>query len=194
MLTFPVLTDRFVLTPLSATDRTAFTGYRRDPSVARFQSWTTDWSAADTDALVAGQPPRLRARSGDWLQIAVHQQDTTSLVGDVAVHALADQPDTYELGVTVAPAWQGVGAAREAIGRLVEVLFDEHGTHRVIAITDARNTAAARVFSRLGFRHEGRAVDADWFKGQWTSVDTWAMLGEEHAHGESQPAMPRQRD
>jgi RimJ/RimL family protein N-acetyltransferase len=32
------------------------------------------------------------------------------------------------------------------------------------------------VFRRLGFRHEGRNIDADWCNGEWTSTDTWAML------------------
>jgi len=28
----------------------------------------------------------------------------------------------------------------------------------------------------IGFRHEGTAVDADWFMGEWTSLATWATL------------------
>lgn len=180
VLEFPIVTERFVLSVLSATDRMAFTAYRRDHNVARFQSWTPDWSEADTDALIADQPTRLLAGSDDWLQIAVHQRDTTSLVGDVAVHAVADQPDTYELGVTLAPEWQRIGAGQESLGRLIDELFRVQGAHRVIATTDARNTAAAHLFARLGLRHEGCAVDADWFKGEWTSIDTWAMLRREH--------------
>ncbi|WP_439692659.1 acetyltransferase [Curtobacterium sp. SP.BCo] len=180
MLEFPLLTERFAMTPLGTADRTAFTAYRRDPDVARFQSWTPDWSDADTDALIADQPTELRAQSGAWLQLAVHDRAATRLVGDVAVHALADQPDTYELGVTLAPSSQGVGAGQETLGHLVDALFRAQGAHRVTATTDARNTAAARLFQRLGFRHEGRAVDADWFKDEWTTLDTWAVLRDEH--------------
>ena len=97
-------------------------------------------------------------------------------MGDVAVHALVDQPDTYELGVTMAPASQGLRYAAEALRAVVDELFGEQSAHRVFAVTDARNEPAARVFRRLGFRHEGRNIDADWFKGEWTSIDTWAML------------------
>lgn len=180
MLEFPLLTERFALTPLGSADGVAFTAYRRDPDIARFQSWSPDWSDADTDALIADQPTELRSQSGAWLQLAVHDQATTRLVGDVAVHALADQPDTYELGVTLAPSSQGVGAGQEALGHLVDVLFRAQGAHRITATTDVRNAAAARLFRRLGFRHEGRAVDADWFKDEWTSLDTWAVLRDEH--------------
>ena len=58
---------------------------------------------------------------------------------------------------------------------MVEALF-VHGAHRVFAISDARNEPVARLLARLGFRHEGRNVEADWFKGEWTSIDTWARL------------------
>jgi RimJ/RimL family protein N-acetyltransferase len=180
VLEFPLLTERFALTPLGSADRVAFTAYRRDPDIARFQSWSPDWSDADTDALIADQPTELRSQSGAWLQLAVHDRTTTRLVGDVAVHALADQPDTYEVGVTLAPSSQGVGAGLEALGHLVDVLFRAQGAHRITASTDVRNAAAARLFRRLGFRHEGRAVDADWFKDEWTSLDTWAVLRDEH--------------
>ncbi|MBM7802412.1 hypothetical protein JOE58_001663 [Curtobacterium luteum] len=43
VLDLPLLTDRFVLAPLGAAERTAFTAYRRDPAVARFQSWSPAW-------------------------------------------------------------------------------------------------------------------------------------------------------
>jgi RimJ/RimL family protein N-acetyltransferase len=35
----------------------------------------------------------------------------------------------------------------------------------------------------LGLRHEGTARDADWFKGEWTTVETWAVLGSERSRG-----------
>ncbi|WP_413602126.1 GNAT family N-acetyltransferase [Curtobacterium sp. Curtsp57] len=193
MLEFPILTERFTLSVLSRADRTAFTAYRRDPNVARFQSWTPSWSDADTDALIADQPTELLPGSGDWLQIAVHQRDTTSLVGDAAVHAVADQPDTYELGVTLAPDWQGIGAGQETLRQLIDNLFLLQEAHRIIAMTDTRNIAAAQLFRRLGLRHEGRAVDADWFKDEWMSIDTWAMLREEHCRRALPSTRPNNR-
>ena len=115
----------------------------------------------------------VEAGSGRWLQIAVRHDGR--LVGDVAVHALSDQPDTYEVGVTLAADAQGSGFATEALGALVAELFTGCA-HRVFGVSDARNEPVARLFVRLGFRHEGRNVDADWFKGEWTSIDTWARL------------------
>ena len=174
MLTFPVLTERLELTPLAPADRDAFVAYRRIPEVARWQSWTPDYAEADAHELIASQPSSIEPKSGRWLQIAVRREGM--LIGDVAVRALAEQPDSYEVGVTIAPASQGSGYAIEALGAVIDGLFEAQGAHRVFAVTDARNERVARLFRRLGFRHEGRNIAADWFKGEWTSVDTWAAL------------------
>ncbi|WP_043709405.1 GNAT family N-acetyltransferase [Leifsonia aquatica] len=180
MLTFPIRTDRFDLVPLDERHREAFVAYRRDPLIARWQSWTPDFSAADADALLGAQPRVLEPGSGDWLQVAVCERSSGRLVGDLGVHALAENPDTYELGVTVARGAQGGGVATEALRAMTGALFADQAAHRLTAITDVRNRAAATVFSRLGFRHEGRAIDADFFTGEWSSVDSWALLRREH--------------
>lgn len=174
VLTFPIRTERLTLAPLTQSEREAFVAYRRVPDIARWQGWTSDYSEADADVLIASQPSSVQSRSGRWLQLAARRGDST-LVGDVAVHAVAEQPDTYELGVTMTPAFHGAGYATEAVGAVVGRLF-AHGAHRVFAVTDARNEPVARLFRRLGFRHEGRNVAADWHKGEWTSIDTWAAL------------------
>jgi RimJ/RimL family protein N-acetyltransferase len=178
-MSLPKRTDRLVLDPLSSGDRDAFVAYRQVPDVARWQSWTPDYSTADADDLIADQPTQIELGSGNWIQIAIRDAATGELLGDVAVHSLADQPDTYELGVTLMPTSQGRGVATEALGVMVDMLFSEYGAHRLFAITDARNEPVARLFTRLGFRHEGRNVDADWFKGEWTTIDTWALLARE---------------
>ncbi|NYF15274.1 RimJ/RimL family protein N-acetyltransferase [Microbacterium sp. AK009] len=172
-------TDRFLLAPLDEGDRDAFVAYRRDPAVARWQSWTPDFGVADADRLIEGQPTGFPPPAGEWLQLAVRDAGSGALLGDVAVHTVAGPPDTYEVGVTVAAEHQRRGVAGEALGAVVAALFDDHGAHRVIATSDQRNAAVARLLTGLGFRHEGRAVEADWFKGEWTTLDTWAMLARE---------------
>ncbi|WP_322410199.1 GNAT family protein [Microbacterium invictum] len=175
----PLQTDRLVLAPLGAGDLNAFVAYRRDPDVARWQSWTPEFNAEDAGRLLEGQPADFPPPAGEWLQIAVRDAASGALLGDVAVHTSADQPDSYEVGVTVAAEHHGRGVAREALGAVVVALFDDHSAHRVTATSDARNAAVARLLTRLGFRHEGRAVEADWFKGEWTTLDSWALLSRE---------------
>jgi RimJ/RimL family protein N-acetyltransferase len=46
-------------------------------------------------------------------------------------------------------------------------------------MADDRNTAVQRLLERLGFRCEARHVEADWFKGEWTTLRVYAILDRE---------------
>ena len=61
------------------------------------------------------------------------------------------------------------GFATEALGSVLEYVFGTLGKHRVFAVTDAENRAAASLFRKLGFRQEGHFVEHVWFKGAWGS-------------------------
>ena len=178
-----IVTERLVLRLLQAEDVPAFAAYRSDPEVARYQSWDTSYTAADGERLVAAQQGVDFGDPGPWVQVAAVDRATGVLCGDCAVRVPTDQPRTAEVGVTLAPATQGSGLAREALGTLVTRLFEHHDIHRVYAEADDRNHAVHRLFERLGFRCEARLVDADWFKGEWTTLRVYAILRREWVAG-----------
>lgn len=176
-------TGRLVIEPLEMPDVPAFVEYRRDPQVARYQSWTADFSTTDAEALLASQPAGFPG-SGQWVQLALRglagdEAGTRVLVGDIAIGAEAVQPATFELGVTIARAHQGAGYAAEALRATIELLFARHEAHRVVMQGDARNDAVLRLMRRLGLRHEGTILEGDWFKGEWTTLERFALLRRE---------------
>jgi RimJ/RimL family protein N-acetyltransferase len=176
-----IVTERLVLRLLARQDVPAFAAYRSDPDVARFQSWDTTYTIADGERLVAAQEGVAFGEPGPFVQIAAIDRVTGALRGDCAVRVLDHQPQTAEVGVTFAPASQGTGLATEALGAVVTRLFSEHDMHRVYAEADDRNVAVHRLLERLGFRCEARLVEADWFKGEWTTLRTYAVLRREWA-------------
>ena len=122
--------------------------------------------------LVLGQP-------GEWLQLAVVDREAGTMYGDCAVRLATDQPATAEIGITLAPTSQGKGVATEALTALVTELFERHGMHRVFAEADDRNLAVGRLLDRLGFWSEARLIEADWFKGEWSTLRVYALLNRE---------------
>jgi RimJ/RimL family protein N-acetyltransferase len=154
-------------------------GYRSHPAVARHQSWDVDWGEADARKLFEADRILTEPSQGEWIQLIVEELATGAVAGDVGVHFVADQPDTVEIGVTLAPQYQGRGAATTSLHALLAWLFDELDTHRVFGRADERNQAVRRLLDRLGFRLEATFVDADWFKGEWTTVCVYAMLHHE---------------
>ena len=175
-----IVTERLRLRPFEVDDLPAFAAYRSDPDVARYQSWDKTFSMADAERFLAEQRDVEFGTPGVWVQLAAIDRETGALCGDCAVSVAPDQP-TAELGVTFAPEHQGRGLAGEALAAVITRLFEKHGIHRVHAETDDRNVAVHRLFERLGFRHEARLVEADWFKDEWTTVRVYAILRGEWA-------------
>ena len=174
-----IVTERLVLRLLQPEDVPAFAAYRGDSDVARYQSWDTSYTTADGARLVASQQGVDFGDPGPWVQVAAVDCATGALCGDCAVRVANDQPWTAEVGVTFAPAKQGTGLATEALGAVVTRLFEQHDIHRVYAQADDRNVAVHRLLERLGFRCEARLLEADWFKGEWTTLRTYAILHRE---------------
>jgi RimJ/RimL family protein N-acetyltransferase len=176
-----IVTERLELRLLQPEDVPAFAAYRSDPDVARYQSWDSSYTTADGARLVAAQHGVEFGEPGPWVQVAAIERATGALCGDCAVRVASEQPRTAEVGVTLAPARQGSGLATEALGAVVTRLFQQHDMHRVYAQADDRNVAVHRLLERLGFRCEARLVEADWFKGEWTTLRTYATLRREWA-------------
>ena len=159
-----ISTERLALRPFAADDLAVFAAYRRDPEVARYQSWSPDYSEADGRAFITAVSGTPFAAPGQWVNLAVTLRTTSELIGDVALRV---EPDgsAGQLGFTFATAHQRRGYAREAVGALLE-LARAAGVRAFFAITDARNTGSIGLLRALGFREIGfHARDAS-FKGE----------------------------
>jgi RimJ/RimL family protein N-acetyltransferase len=164
--TFERLTSaRLVLRRFRGADIETFVRYRADPAIARFQSWE-NFTLQDGRAFfdwVSGQHPDT---PGEWFQFAIELASAGAMIGDCALHALADAPGMIEIGFTLAPAHHGRGYATEAVGCLLDYAFGRLAKERAIAITDVRNTASIAVLERLGFVRDPTPRAPVPFKGE----------------------------
>jgi RimJ/RimL family protein N-acetyltransferase len=164
--TFERLTStRLVLRRFRADDIETFVRYRADPAIARFQSWE-NFSAADGQAFFAWVSTQHPDTPGEWFQFAIELAASGAMIGDCALHALADSPREVEIGFTLAPAHHGKGYAAEAVARLLDYIFESLDKQLAIAITDARNTASIAVLERLGFVRDSAPREPVMFKGE----------------------------
>lgn len=169
---------RLVLRRLWRSDIESLCAYRSLPDVARFQSWET-FGPADAARLLDDQEQVDPDTPGAWLQLGLVDSDSGALVGDCGLHFCANDPRQAEVGITLDPRYQRRGLAAEALSRVLEYLFDSLAKHRVFAITDADNRAAANLFLRLGFRQEAHFIEHVWFKGAYGSEYVFALLRRE---------------
>ncbi len=177
-----IFTERLRLNTLVAADAAAMFDYRRQPEVARYQSFEPQ-ALEQVEAFIDGQAGRSFNTPGTWYQLAVRHKDSGALVGDVGLHFIEDAPRQVEMGFTIAPTYHRQGYGAEAVRAVLAHLFEVCGKHRVIASVDPRNEASVRLCQRLGLRLEARFRQSLWFKGEWVDDHVYALLGREWSEG-----------
>ena len=174
----PLDARRLVLRRFAETDAAAFLAYRNDPEIARYQGWE-GCGVKESAEFVRRHAVQRFGVPGEWLQIAITLKTTGELIGDCAVRIHADDVRQATIGVTLARAHHGQGFASEALSCLFEYLFRQQALHRVVADTDAENTAMQKLAERLGMRREGHSRQSLWFKGRWADECFYAILRDE---------------
>ena len=175
-MTYPLLTKRLTIRPLSDADKNAFVAYRQDPEIARFQSWDPAYSLQQATDLIDAQSGLEFPAKGEWLQLAVHEIPSGDLVGDLALHNLQNEDADFEIGFTISKNHQGKGFAKEAASRLIDFLFLDHGATKLIAQTDQRNIASIRLLDSLGFLQDPAKSWNEQFKGEEVTVNYFFLL------------------
>ena len=168
---FPIYSERLCIQPLALEDVDAFVAYRQDPAVARFQSWDSNYSKVQGLRLVESQAGIELPLKGEWLQLALHNLNTSELIGDLALHSLAEDNSRFEIGFTIAPKHQRKGYATEGLVRLMQHLFEKVGASVLIAHTDSRNTAAMNLLLALGFNQHNEKRWSEDFKNELVTVE-----------------------
>lgn len=161
-------------------DAAAFSAYRSDPDVARYQGWDAPYGLDQAREFIAALARTHPDTAGEWFQLAAVDPDGR-LVGDVALFVDGDDPRLARIGFTLAASAQGKGYGTEAVTALLDYLLTERRKHRVSADCDARNDRSAALLERVGMRREAHHLASSWWKGEWTDEYVYAVLDWEWA-------------
>jgi RimJ/RimL family protein N-acetyltransferase len=173
----PIDTPRLSLRPLVPGDAGPMFRYRSHPDVRRYQSWEPA-SEAEILAFIRSQPAD-GCVPGEWFQLGIDLRASGELAGDCGIHRLAADPRQAEIGITLAPEFQGRGLATEALRALLGYLFGSLGLHRVTGSVDPRNAASMALLARAGLRQEAHFRESYWCRGEWTDDAIFALLTRE---------------
>lgn len=174
----PLRTPRLVLRRPRSTDVAALAGYRSDPDVARFQSWSLPYPLEKAGALIAESADVDEPRDGEWFTIAVADAVTDEMVGDVAMRRSFAGRAT-EIGYTLRPDHHGRGVGSEAVRAVLDKLFSNHGLLRAYASMHPDNHASGRLVERLGFTYEGTTRSGYWVGDDVTDDVHYGVLADE---------------
>ncbi len=89
-----------------------------------------------------------------WYALRREGRDEPSvLVGAGGYFGPPGETGEVEIGLSVMPAWQGLGFATEIVMALIENAFKDIRVNRIIARTTLENLASCRLLEKCGFRH-----------------------------------------
>lgn len=94
----------------------------------------------------------------------------------VVYHGPTVSNRSYQIGITVAPAYRGRGYGTEAQRLLAAYLFATYPIERVEAETDVTNAAEQRALERAGFTREGVLRRAQFRHGAWHDLVMYSVL------------------
>jgi RimJ/RimL family protein N-acetyltransferase len=181
---YPIRTERLLLRPLTADDTGGLLAYRSLPEVCRYVPFEPMTREVINERLATHWARTTVTDEGQGLSLGVELAATVDLVGDVLLYWQSREHRGGEIGYVFHPGHAGHGYATEAARAMLALAFDGLGLHRVMARLDERNDASAGVARRLGMRQEGRLVENEWFKGEWTTELDFAILAEEWRAGQ----------
>lgn len=170
-------TPRLILDRLRADDAAALYACRADPAVARYQGWIPA-DEAEAAAFIAAQAERPLDAPG-WQQRAIRRRDDGQLLGDCGLRLPESADEAAEFGVSLHPAQQHRGYAREAAAALIEHALRTRGCRRVVASVDPRNAASVALCRALGMRQEAHHVESFRLRGEWVDDVIFALLARE---------------
>lgn len=156
---------------MRANDLAAFQAYRSLPELGRYQGWSP-MSDAEALAFLDEMHRAPLFTPGQWMQIAIAEPESDTLVGDIGLY-LSDDGTYGEVGFTLQPASQGRGIASRAVVEALRLFFPATGITRVLGITDERNRPSCRLLERIGFEFmESRQV---MFRGEACTERVYAL-------------------
>jgi len=172
-------TERLVLRPLTAAHTESLLAYRGDPEVCRYLPFPP-MDAAEIARRLETQWFRTElVEDGEHVTLGAELRDTGQLVGDVILFLKSREHGNGEIGWVFHPAVAGQGYATEAAAAMLDWAFGAVDLRRVVARLDERNTASARLCSRLGMRLEARLIENEVFKGELATELDYAILRRE---------------
>ena len=174
-------TERLILRPMLSSDAPDLLAYQSNPDIVRYIPWPegtaeTVQNHIDRTLKESTDVPK---EDGEYLVLVWALKSTGKVIGQSNLNMLSKEHNCAEVGWVTHQNFQRQGYAREASHAVLNYAFAMLGFHRVIASMDTRVPASAAVAKSLGMRLEAEMREAEFFKGAWCDMWTYAILKSE---------------
>jgi len=133
------------------------------------------------------RPPLNLAQEREYFETVVCDDGSVNLLvcvdgepaGTIGLEDIDEVNGTAEIGLFLAESHWGGGHGTEAARLLTDFAFRERRLHRVYARVRTDNEASARIWEKLGYRHEATHREAVFHEGEHVDLELYAVLADE---------------
>lgn len=145
-----VKTQRLWLRNLRESDVPAVWGWRNDPDCFRYQRWEDTSAEAVAAYIKRFENSRFLSEEEEQHYAVCSGQE---IVGELA-YFYTDKDRCVTLGITIGPAYQRKGYAREILMSVVNAVRRAYPKLDIVALIDRENEGSIALFEKVGFQLE----------------------------------------
>ncbi|SCX13095.1 GNAT family N-acetyltransferase [Candidatus Aquiluna sp. UB-MaderosW2red] len=166
------------LRTLRTSDAENMLPYFSDPEVCRFIPWEPRGIEGVNTFLTEVSDQHVPKKDGDDLVLGIEHLNH-GVIGQLKMFYRSQLNGMVEVGYVINPVFSGRGFVTQALGLFIDWIFQFLPARRITAQVDQRNLPSSKVLRRLGFRLEATEIDREWFKGEYCTMETYALLKSE---------------
>ncbi len=154
-------TERLILRRFALEDaQDVYRNWASDEEVTKFLTWPVHSSAEVSRRLLTDWVANYE--KPDFYQWAIVLKDIGQPIGSISVVEHDDRCRKAHIGYCIGRSWWHQGVMSEALGAVMNFLFDEVGYQRIEARHDPRNPHSGGVMKKCGMKYEGTLRRSDW--------------------------------
>ncbi len=151
-----LVTPRLTLRRVTCEDAQAmFDNWASDPTVTEFLTWSAHADPTVTTAVIRSWVDAYSQEN--YYQWVIVPHDVGAPIGTISVVSQSEAAEKAEVGYCIGRTWWHRGIVTEALGAVIDYLFDMVGFNRIEAKHDVRNPHSGGVMKKCGMTYEGTA-------------------------------------
>ena len=135
-----------------------FRNWADDPEVTKYLTWPVHADVEVTKSVLASWVESYE--KDDYYHWMIVLKETDEPIGSLLVSTLG-RAESAHVGYCIGRKWWHRGIMTEALGAVIDFLFDEVGYHRVESLHDPNNPNSGKVMLKCGMKYEGTLRQAD---------------------------------
>jgi len=138
-----------------------------------------DYTPSDTTAFIRESIQAWKEERA-WDYSIRLNEDPRRHVGNISFWTVSKLGKIAEIGYWVRSGETRQGICTEAVGMLLDEIFDSLGYHKIVLRIAVGNDASDRVAEKLGFTREGVLREELLIRGNWVDHSLWSLLDREY--------------